>query len=617
VLARCPDVTVLATSREVLGVPGEIVWNVPPLSMPPAEAASVEELAGSDAVTLFCERARVAQSGFGLSDANAAAVARICRRLDGIPLGLELAAGKIRVLGAQQVAERLDDRFRLLTGGSRTVMPRHQTLRAAMDWGYTLLPASEQVVLRRLAAFRGTFTLTAVEAVVGPLLPEPTLGADFEVLDLLSRLVDKSMVSVVSEEPELRYGLLETIREYAGQKLTESGEADEVHTRHRDFFLGLADDWAAGANYWNWWLWIRQISADRDNYVAALEWSSAKGDDDALLRLAAAHWPYWYWGEALGWRHWLPEAIDRCGTPSPARVEALIALASLLGRSGEDGRRCDALFQEAKEVAVRLADDQTIAQVNFYQAVFLSSGQLRKARDLLRDALGRSSNTDFIGWCHWGLGQAALLELQLDEAATEFGASLQLADRAEDDSLRAHVTSALAMVAALRGDHETARTMAGQGIRDAERMVGAPRVLMMSLASAGQVAILCGDRSAAAPVVRLLRMLRDKGVTYWADDALGVAALVLSDRRPEEAAVILTAGPSLREALDDTGSEIAPMRARLRRCRAQLIETLGPRRWQEAEQEALAMTAAEAIVRALAALETLSALPPPPGRPSS
>ena len=211
------------------------MWKVPPLSMPPDEAASVEELAGSDAGTLFCDRARLTRSGSGLSDANAAAVGRVCRRLDGIPLGLELAAGKIRVLGAHQVAERLDDRFRLLTGGARTAVPRHQTLRAAMDWSYTLLPTPEQAVLRRLSVFRGTFTLAAVAAVVGSELPAHTSKAGFEVLALLTRLVDKSMVYVSSEESEVRYGLLETVREYAAQKLIEAGEADHTRTSTETF----------------------------------------------------------------------------------------------------------------------------------------------------------------------------------------------------------------------------------------------------------------------------------------------------------------------------------------------------------------------------------------------
>ena len=476
-----------------------------------------------------------------------------------------------------------------------------------MDWGYTLLPQPEQVVLRRLSVFRGTFTLAAVEGVAGSVPPEPTSGASFEVLDLLTRLVDKSMVSVVSEEPDVRYGLLETVREYGHQRLTDADEVDEFHTRHRDFFLGLADEWATRTHYWDWWLWIGRLTADQDNFAAALEWSRARGDHDALLRLVAAHWPHWYWGEAVGWRRWLPDAVEQCRTPSPARVEALIALASLLLRSDEDNERSNTLFQEARAVATGLADDQVIAQVGFYEAhCLLSRRDLRPAEDLLRDALRRSTHTDFGGWCHWGLGWIGLLDDELEAAAEEFHTSLQLAERANDESMRAHVRPALALVAALRGDHETARTVAAQGVESGERVVGAPRVLIMALALAGQVAVLSGDEAAAGYADRLLRVLRDKGVTYWADEALAVAAVVLADRRPEDAAVILTSRPTLREALDDTGTLVGPIRSRLRQCRTHLIETLGAERWRDAEDESLDLPPLEAIDRALAAVETVA-----------
>jgi len=604
VLRHCPDVAVLATSREVLGVPGEVVWNVPPLSIPAQETAGLDELAASDAVALFCERARAAQPGFGLSEANAAAVVRICRRLDGIPLGLELAAAKVRMLGAQEVAERLDDRFRLLTGGSRTAVPRHQTLRAAMDWGYTLLPPPEQVTLRRLAVFRGTFTLEAAEAVVGTVPSDPASGATSEVLDLLTRLVDKSMVVIAGDEAPVRYRLLETVREYAQQQLAQAGESDDAGTRHRDFFLGLADEWARRTKYWDWWLWIGRITADQDNFAAALEWSRANGDDEALLRLVAAHWPHWYWGEAVGWEQWLPPAVERCRAPSPARVEALIALASLRLRSGEDAQRAKAFFHEARDVATGLGIDQLVAQVNFYEAhALLPLGEIRRAGELLRDALGRSHSTDFIGWCHWALGWAAALVDAFDEAAREFQTSLEFADEADDESLRAHVRPALALIAALRGDGGTARTIAAQGVASAERILGAPRVLMMGLALAGQVSVLTDDEAgAAALAARLLRILHDKGVTYWADEGLAVAALVLADRSPDDAAVLLNARPQLRAALHDRGTLIGPLRARLGRCRDGLVKRLGDARWQAAEREALAVPAAEAIARALTAL---------------
>jgi predicted ATPase len=598
VLARCPDVTILATSREVLGVPGERVWRVPPLSMPPAEATSVADLADSDAVALFCERAREGRPGFGLSEANAAAVARICRSLDGIPLGLELAAGKIRVLGAAQVAERLDDRFRLLTGGPRTAEHRHRTLRAAMEWSYALLPADEQALLCRLSVFVGTFTLEAAEAVSGDLPAES--GAEVEILGLLTRLVDKSMVSVVSSEPDVRYGLLETVREYAELQLQESGDADAVRTRHRDHFLDRADDWATASDYWNWGWWLRRLVADHDNFAAALEWSSTRGDDEQLLRLAAAHWPYWYWGETLGWRRWLVEAVERCPSSSPARVEALIALASLLMRSGEQPARWQAMFAEATEVACRLPGSQAAAQVDFYRAhALLSDGEPRAAEGLVRRALEKSTNPDFLGWCHWCLGLIALLSDGVDRAATELARSLELGEGANDDSLRAHACSALALVTALRDDDpEAAERLVARAVHSAERMVGAPRVLMMALAHAGQVAVLTGDAGAAALVTRLLEMLRDRGVTYWAGEALDAAALVLAERSPQDAGLVLCA---VRPVGHGDGRLIA-MRVRLERCRTDLRSTLGPQTWSDTVQRARAMPVEQAILLALNSL---------------
>lgn len=315
---------------------------------------------------------------------------------------------------------------------------------------------------------------------------------------------------------------------------------------------------------------------------------------------AAAQWPYWYWGETLGWRRWLVEAVARCPSPGPAHVEVLIALASLLRRSGEEPTRCEALFAQAREVALGLPGGQCVAQVDFYRAhVLLSDGRPGAAEVLVRGALARSTNADFLGWCHWALGWIALLADHVDEAATESDASLDLADGAGDESLRAHACSALALVAALRGEPDTAAAMATRAVRSAERMVGAPRVLMMALARAGQAAVLSGDERAAALASRLLRMLRDRGVTYWANEALDVAGLVLASRSPEEAAAALCAG----QPVHDGDGRLGAMRERLTRCRARLAETLGPRGWEHTEHRARAMLVDQAIIRALAALE--------------
>src|SRR5918997_3914016 len=223
-LRACPNLRILATSREALGITGETGWLVPSLSLPdPRYLPPVDELPRYEAARLFIERAAAMLPTFELTDRNAAAVARLCRGLDGIPLAIELAAARVKVLSVEQIAERLHDRFRLLTLGSRTALPRHRTLRATIDWSHDLLSEEEKVLFRRLSVFVGGFALGAAEAVcVGEDLEEN------EVLDLLSHLVDKSLVVMQERGGGMRYGLLETVRQYGREKLEESGEAEAV-----------------------------------------------------------------------------------------------------------------------------------------------------------------------------------------------------------------------------------------------------------------------------------------------------------------------------------------------------------------------------------------------------
>lgn len=231
VLRRCPAVTVLATSREVLSVSGETIWAAPALSLPPTEATTLDDLDNSDAAALFVVRARTAQPGFGPSPSNAGAISRICHRLDGIPLALELAASRVRVLDVTAIADLLDDRLRLLTSGPRSAPARHQTLRAAMDWSYELLAETERRLLRRLAVFPQSFDLEAATAVAGD-------DADpIDVLDLLARLIDKSLLVPEGMADTARYRLLETVRQYAAEKLGAAGETDAIQDLHRGHFV--------------------------------------------------------------------------------------------------------------------------------------------------------------------------------------------------------------------------------------------------------------------------------------------------------------------------------------------------------------------------------------------
>ena len=222
-LGACPGLTVLATSREPIGVPGEVTWRVPPLSL------------ADEAIELFTDRARHARPDFTVTGDNAAIVTEICRRLDGMPLALELAAARVRALSLPEILDSLHDRFRLLTGGARTAVRRQQTLRASVDWSHALLTEPERVLFRRLAVFMGGFDLDAAQAVAGDDELHP-----HQILDLLTLLVDKSLVVAENAGGRTRYRLMETVRQYALEKLGESGEADEVRDRHRDHYTAMA-----------------------------------------------------------------------------------------------------------------------------------------------------------------------------------------------------------------------------------------------------------------------------------------------------------------------------------------------------------------------------------------
>ncbi|MGH2352716.1 MAG: ATP-binding protein, partial [Chloroflexota bacterium] len=308
-LRDCPQVRLLATSREPFGCAGETVCRVPSLALPPpGGVASVEELLRSDAVRLFVERAATAAPDLALTVRNAPAVADICRRLDGIPLALELAAALVRGLSVDEIAARLDDRFRLLTGGRRTALPRHQTLRALVDWSYDLLAPAEQALFARLAVFAGGFTLEGAEAVGGTPADDLAGAAVGDVLTLLLRLVDTSLVlaerSAAFGSPDgpdgdegnapARFRLLETLREYGRERLASTGEAERVRRRHFSYCLRLLDQraqWGAtgateavdGRRHW-----ARRLEVERDNVSAALQWARDQDDTELGDQLAEA-----------------------------------------------------------------------------------------------------------------------------------------------------------------------------------------------------------------------------------------------------------------------------------------------------------------------------------------
>jgi predicted ATPase/class 3 adenylate cyclase len=286
-LHACRHLKILVSSREALAIDGEVAFRVTSLSLPdPHHLPALETLSQYDSVRLFIERAIAVKSDFVISNDNAPAVAQVCSRLDGIPLAIELAAARVKGLSVEQIAQRLDDRFRLLTGGSRTALPRHRTLRAMIEWSYDLLSEPERALLRQLAVFIGDWTLEAAEAVSAP---QPGAGAaTTDVLDLLLRLVDKSLITPQEQAGQTRYRMLETIREFAVERLSESGEEQRLRERHLEFFLHFSEEAAPRLRGAQQWIWLRQLGDEYENLRAALEWARESHNNQPVSRLAQA-----------------------------------------------------------------------------------------------------------------------------------------------------------------------------------------------------------------------------------------------------------------------------------------------------------------------------------------
>jgi non-specific serine/threonine protein kinase len=352
-LRACPGLTILATSRHVLGVAGETAWRVPSLAVPDLHSPPpLERLVHYEAVQLFIDRATAAQPGLQVTQQNAPAVARICHHLDGIPLAIELAAARARVFAVEQIAARLDDRFRLLTAGPRTALPRQQSLGATVDWSYALLSEPERALLRRLAVCAGGWTFEAAEVVAAGDGVQP-----YAVLDLLAQLVDKSLVIAEERRGAVRYRLLETIREYACDRLQAAGEAAGTRDRHRAYFLALAEEAEPQLRGAESQRFLDRLEEEHANLRVALEWALASPDGgEAALRLSGAlAWFWWlrsYHDE--GWR-WLERALAGAPEASAARMKALHG-AGYLAHHRRDSALARALLGESLAIARALDD---------------------------------------------------------------------------------------------------------------------------------------------------------------------------------------------------------------------------------------------------------------------
>lgn len=481
VLRACPRVTVLATSREPLGVPGEATWRVPSLS--PAGA-----------MALFAERAQGVQPDFAVTEATAPALAHLCRRLDNIPLAIELAAARTSALSVEEIAERLDDRFRLLSGGARTAVPRQQTLRAMVDWTYDALSDAERRVFDRLAVFGSSFDLEAAEQVVG----------EDDVVDVLTGLVNKSLV--VAERPgaggRTRYRLLETMRHYARERLAESGDATDVRSRHLARAVAIAIEAQDAVNGPDQAAVLDRLEAEHDDLRVALAWGTSGGDPEPALRLATALGRFWeVRGHLSEGRGWLEAALAAGGGGElPGLRAAALNWAAVLAQHQGDYNASRGLYEHSLALRRRLDDrlGTTAALVGLGNLAALQ-GRLDAARDLFSEslAIGRDLDQDqVVAASLTNLGWVAHARGDLRGARTMYEEALDVRRRQGDGHGTAMVLANLGDLALQQGDLDVAHALHTEGL-DLRRRLGDRSGVADSLAALGRVALARGDRETA------------------------------------------------------------------------------------------------------------------------
>ncbi len=557
-LASGPKIRVLATSRESLGIIGESLWRVPSLSMPDKDRVTPTAVGECEAVRLFLDRARLVVPGYTLAHDNAGALAQLCRRLDGMPLAIELAAGRLNVLSAEQIAARLDDRFRLLSGG-RTAPTRQQTLRAALDWSYDLLSDPERDLFNRLSVFAGGFTLEEAEQVCA--------GVNFDerdVLELLSRLVNKSLVVIEEPRDAMRFLLLETVRQYGLQKLQDSEGAQAIAGKHLQCFVGFAERVEAELEGPEQGRWLDRIEADHDNMRAALAWSSANGRIEECLRLAGSLCTFWQVrGYLAEGRARLEQALMAAEEASAtARAKALSGVA-LLARRQADYAAARSFSEESLAVFRKIGDRKGIAKVldNLAIVAYEHEEDFERATALFEESLGlRRALAD-----RWGMA-----------------ASL----------------NNLGVVAQWRGDYQQAAGLYEQSLTLA-REVGDKRGVGSLLNNLGLMAQWQGDCKQAEALHRESLTLRQEvGDKEGIAECLeGLAQIAGTHREPERAARLYATAENVRA---DIGVRLVPSELATReRAVAAVREQLGAEGLDRAWREGSAMTLEEAIAYAL------------------
>ena len=541
-LRCCPSLTILATSRELIGASGERVFRLGGLDVPNAGTADES----SDALALFAERAEAMSPGFRLDTADLRAAVRLCRLLDGLPLALELAAARVGSLGLAEIVARLSEGQQVLRHPGRTAPARHQTLDATLDWGHRLLSREEQALFRRLSVFQGSFSLLAAEPVASGTGVEPT-----GVVELLAALVDKSLVQVADLGLEQRYRQLNTVQHYAQARLEESGELATVQRAHGEFYLALAEQARAGLDGVDQSRWLQRLALEHDNLSAALA-RRLPADPETGGRLAAMLWPYWYRrGSYQEARCWLEQAILVGGQMSDGVRADVLTGAGVLAflqcdyqTAAERLSQAHALYERQGHVA------GTATTLQFLGAIAREQGQYAQARRLhqqslaawseLGDAAGVAASEDCLGFVAWLEGDAAEAELQCGRALAYFEATGR-----RQEAAAALVN--LGVAAHYAGDDERASARLHRALELA-REIGYLEGMAWAL---HELAVIAGsgDPEAAPMLGESLRIHVQLGDRWRAASVLETIAGRCAGSAPSDAARLLAASHRLRQAL--------------------------------------------------------------------
>ena len=581
-LHTCPQLKIIASSREALGIDGETVYRVPSLK-------------NEEATRLFIERATKAEPRFHLTDDNTSFIAQICSRLDGIPLAIELAAARVKLFTPEQIAERLDDRFKLLTGGSRTALPRQQTLRALIDWSYQSLNETEQRSLRRLAVFSGGWTIEAAESVLG----------ENEAMEGLLGLVNKSLVNVEEQDGASRYRYLETIRQYAMEKLLESGEAVDARDRHLDYMLRIAEQTEERMFGAETQEWLDQMEVDHDNLRAAFEWAASNHPEKAL-KLAYSLGGFWtvrdHISEARAWCQAILERTKSLADVDEARARVYAVLGWMSVTSGEHKSGRDAaeqaisLGRKAKNASTVTRAYGILALTSIFLGDFPTAQQAAMDGESLAREHGIKSELAFIlsirgQMEYFSRNDLAQAKAYLDEAS----------HLAREEGFRwasSFLAIGMAHTAAVLGDVESARARFRESGEIASRM-GNKRILYSSQSELAHVLREHGELDEPLGIYKdLLPKWKDLGHRAAVAHELECIAYILTRKeKPERAATLLGAAEALREVIDSVMTQIEQVEyeKEISTLRAGMDETEFQKNWEKGRT----LTIDEAIQLAL------------------